>query len=438
VTSSLQTADGAMTRDTTVRTGSASLLFLQLLALFFLLMLVIPTTFQLARGVLLAVLVTGAGYAALEGRWTVNRTIFMWCMLCVAASLFFMWNGALLGAPGALAVGTVHVMWPLLYLLFIGLCHQPNAIVLMEKVVLVGILVASFMGIVLVIGTMTGTVRLPAVLLESQEGIAGIYEGFIRYRLPNQPTLIYGIGFVLALIALPKASRWCTPAWSVLAWLTLLPMLAAIMLSGRRAAWLVVLMMPFIVFALLLATRQPIRLVHWSVLAGIGVCGLGAVVVFFDLDIETLLEQFGNAFDFNAEESASVRGEQGKALFAGWAERPWLGHGLGNAASVIRSRDQSWAYELSYAALLFHTGVVGMLIYGSAVLWIYWTGIRIVRLLPEAGTVILPLLAGLAGFLIANGTNPYLAKFDYLWVIFLPVAALNAYAFRMRSSTFNA
>jgi hypothetical protein len=417
------------------RTASASLLFKQLLAFFFLLMLVIPTTFQIARGVLLAVLVTGAAYAALEGRWTVNRTIFMWCALSVAASLFFMWNGALHGAPGALAVSTVHVIWPFLYLLFIGICRDPRTIVPMEKVILLGILVASVMGIVLVIGTLTGTVQLPAVLMESQEGMAGAYDGFIRYRLPNQPTLIYGTGFLLALMAIPSARRWCTGRWTLLAWLTMLLMLAAIMLSGRRAAWLVVLVMPAIVFALLFVSRQPIRIVHWSVLAGFGLAVLVGVIAFFGLDVERLLLQFFNAFDFSAEQSASARGLQAEALLSGWADRPWLGHGLGAGDSSVRSSNQQpWAYELSYLALLYQTGLVGLFIYGCAVLWIFWVGIRLVRKMPEAGTVMLPLLAGLAGFLIANGTNPYLAKFDYLWVIFLPVAALNAYAFKMRRS----
>jgi hypothetical protein len=37
-----------------------------------------------------------------------------------------------------------------------------------------------------------------------------------------------------------------------------------------------------------------------------------------------------------------------------------------------------------------------------------------------------PFLAGLICFMIANGTNPYLAKFDYMWIIFIPVALLNS------------
>ena len=34
-------------------------------------------------------------------------------------------------------------------------------------------------------------------------------------------------------------------------------------------------------------------------------------------------------------------------------------------------------------------------------------------------------LAGFLSFMIANATNPYLAKFDYMWVMFIPVAMMN-------------
>jgi O-antigen ligase len=113
---------------------------------------------------------------------------------------------------------------------------------------------------------------------------------------------------------------------------------------------------------------------------------------------------------------------------AGWSNSPLIGQGLGASAdSVVRSEEQPWAYELSYVALLFQVGLLGFIIYSSAVLWIFYAGLKIVRLRPDAAQIILPLLAGLAGLLLVNITNPYLFKFDYLWTIFLPVAAINAY-----------
>jgi hypothetical protein len=48
----------------------------------------------------------------------------------------------------------------------------------------------------------------------------------------------------------------------------------------------------------------------------------------------------------------------------------------------------------------------------------------------EDALVIVPALMGLICFLVGNATNPYLAKFDSLWVLFLPLAILNVAALR--------
>ncbi len=96
-----------------------------------------------------------------------------------------------------------------------------------------------------------------------------------------------------------------------------------------------------------------------------------------------------------------------------------------SALGPLRSVEMPWAYELSYAALLFHTGIIGFLIYSSGVICIFWMGLKIMRSGHWLGIYMLPVLVGTTCFLIANATNPYLEKFDYIWVIFLPVALIN-------------
>lgn len=124
-----------------------------------------------------------------------------------------------------------------------------------------------------------------------------------------------------------------------------------------------------------------------------------------------------------------ARSSQFAALITGWREHPLLGAGHGAVASVVRSTEQPWAYELTYLALLFHTGLIGLFVYASGVIWIFWVGVRSIGC-RGADVAIVPVLAGTASFLIANATNPYLEKFDYIWVIFLPVAFLNVWLLR--------
>ena len=49
-------------------------------------------------------------------------------------------------------------------------------------------------------------------------------------------------------------------------------------------------------------------------------------------------------------------------LVAAWAEVPLFGSGLGaTAEQAARINEAPWSYELQYAALLYHTGLVGFL-----------------------------------------------------------------------------
>ena len=120
------------------------------------------------------------------------------------------------------------------------------------------------------------------------------------------------------------------------------------------------------------------------------------------------------------------REEQYAALLDGWSENLILGGGHGSyVPASLRSETMPWAYELYYLALLYQTGVVGMTFYTAGVLWIYWMGVKIIREGGVLARMMFPTLVALSCFLIASGTNPYLPRFDGLWVIFLPVALIN-------------
>ena len=136
------------------------------------------------------------------------------------------------------------------------------------------------------------------------------------------------------------------------------------------------------------------------------------------------------------EQSANLRLQQWGAMVDAWKERPLLGHGLGATLhSITRSETMPWSYELFYGALLFKIGLVGVTVYAVATGWVFYAGIKVARRSELSEAILVPLLAGLAGFLVVNATNPYLLKFDYRWTIFLPVAAINAFHLRLWPST---
>jgi hypothetical protein len=134
-------------------------------------------------------------------------------------------------------------------------------------------------------------------------------------------------------------------------------------------------------------------------------------------------------FDFSPtalEYGAIERNVQFHALLAGWMDSPLLGAGLGAPAyGSIRSQLTPWNYELSYMALLYQIGLFGVAAYSAGIFWIYWTGVRVIRSGGHAAALMIPCLVGMTSVLIANATNPYLARYDGMYPIFFPVALIN-------------
>jgi len=103
-------------------------------------------------------------------------------------------------------------------------------------------------------------------------------------------------------------------------------------------------------------------------------------------------------------------------------ENPFLGRGFGGVEEIGGS---VWQFELSYLALLAQVGVVGFSIYLAGVLFLIRALIKIVRKADVASALASAAASGLIVFLIVNATNPLLSKFDFLWVIFFPLALVN-------------
>jgi O-antigen ligase len=316
-----------------------------------------------------------------------------------------------------------------------GVLNKPSNFEGFIKIIILGVIVSAMMGILLATEAI-GFIDIPiSSYLESQGAGFGIFEGTLEYNLYNMATIIFGFPFLLALIFLPKDLSIVNKFWNYLALFALMLALITLLISGRRAFWVISLASPLIIFAIFrisgLANSIKIKQLFFVFVLMTTIFLIGSMV--FKLNFESIIYDVLAGFDFSDSSnlSASIRAEQFYALLHGWMDHPLLGSGHGAAALGSIQRDErAWAYELSYLALLFQIGLIGFLIYFSALLWTFIKSVRIVRTNPKSAAMILPLLSGLSCFLIANATNPYLAKFDYLWTIFLPVGILNAYLLR--------
>jgi len=150
---------------------------------------------------------------------------------------------------------------------------------------------------------------------------------------------------------------------------------------------------------------SPILLVAVVVALVTGVGVLIAPLESGNLDlIDLIATRIGGTF---SDVSAAERYEQIGPLVDEWVKAPWFGHGFGAHASVIRSEEAVFSYEITGLALLMKLGIVGMIVIGL-LLGLPWA---VMSVKPGRSGAMCAGLASLVAFLIAATTNPYLTNF---------------------------
>lgn len=406
-----------------------------LVGFFFFLMLVVPTTLQAERGVLLFLIFLGSFIilATFLNSWVIAQSILLWLVACITYSLFSILWGVINDSQGGMAVSTVYVFWPVLFVYFIGFAKTIKPYVFLEKIILIGVFLAALSGVLFVASSFLPALRILDPYFKLMSGSLGLYENSTAFTLSNMATVIYGLPFMTAVIMMgPRISLYFSYKWKVFCVIGLLVSFFVMLIAGRKAFMAVAL----ISVPLSLLLMRIVKFANFQyksivkifvVVLLVSIFGLLVGSVTLGLDLSTLLTHFLSGFDFSDSSniSAARRAEQFSALMGEWQSSYLIGFGHGSNARSAPGDVVPWAYELQYVALLFQTGIVGMLIYGSAVTWLMYQMIRLSRKYADLAVLMFPLLVGLICFLLANATNPYLSKFDYLWTLFLPVGLVN-------------
>lgn len=401
--------------------------------LFFLLMLVTPTTLQKERGAILILIIAFTVIKIIKNpsnSWKIHKDILIWLLLCLGVSFFSLYHGVVNNNPGAIPQITVFILWPILFVYFIGLVKKINIYVYLLKTLIIGISVATISQLIFVISQFLG-ISIFSSFYELQGGIVGFYDGMTRFTLFNMTTTIYGLPFLTAIIISQRIYSFLPRFWYKIVVVATFISLASLLLSGRRAFLLTFLISVPLSFFLLKTygakiNRTMVRIFHLSIYAFMVFMFL---FYYFDLSIDDVLERQISGYQFSEVNDSTVRRkEQFYVLINDWLKSPLIGYGMGAVGSDnigASLEDVPWGYELYYLALLFQTGLLGIVIYGGSIFWLNYKMVVISRKNANYAALFFPLQVALICFLIANATNPYLGKFDYLWTIFLPLGLVN-------------
>jgi len=401
--------------------------------LLFFLMLFVPTTYQPIKGalivVVLAIIATEMFYTK---RIAIHRTVLAITIFMSAVGLLFVNLGLLNRNPGAIKVMPVYVLWPLLYLLFVAGCARVEVIRGLMKVLVIGCIGVSLYALLYILHESKLVPGFLYYALDQGQNIA-FYEGHIAFVLYSISSLLYLVPFLLAALVLwpeelrpPVSRRWI--------WIAFILSIVPVILSERKVLWFLILASPVMALGLrlLLPAKSRIATQKIAKRTVIGMLASGVALLLIlrfalNFDFSILVNLVTDAINVNSgtSEDVIVRQAQYTSMMSEWANSPLIGTGLGGVASYIRNAEQPWTYELSYVALLYHTGFIGMLIYSAGILWTYVQCYFVLRTDEKLGLYMGPVLIGTTCFLIGNASNPYFEKYDYLWVLFLPVAIIN-------------
>jgi len=384
------------------------------------------------------------------GRIELARSLSVWLLVILSTGAVFSLHGAVLGAPGALVYGfAIYVVWILIHALIV--CEvKPAHIVRLYWIAIASTIFISLNGLLFVFSQMflVEPIDLAGTLgwnvAEDVQGY-GATGGYIKINVLGINSMPFLVPMALAGIVVRKRLYGQSGLASIIAsWTALTLGLLFALIAGRRALILVTLLSPLLLVPFWSTAPHSVAarrkgLVVMLICVGGLVFTIAAYLNDMAGDPFSLVQIILSGFEFSGtDESELARREQFFALLNGWLERPLTGWGLGASAGQfgsIRSVEYPWAYELYYFALLYQVGLIGAAIYFGFVVWIYWMGIRIVRSGYSLSAFMVPFLVGMTGFLIASGTNPYLPRFDGLWIFFLPLASINIWLSENKAPT---
>ena len=372
----------------------------------------------------LAVALVGATAAIVSGRARVTPPLLAWFWLCMVFGVVWSGIGVFNDNPGVGDYFRLHVLWPLLYLPLVLGVYSEQVLALLLRYLLAALIAISLFNIAVFLNAIDWIPSNP--LLEFEMGArVGVHEGYAQITSHNIGSLIFLVPLFMTLCLLNDESA----GHAITIAFALLLGLIAVVLSGRRALWLLVAIAPVLGFALSVALpaidARRLRLKVMFILALSAVALIGAAL-FLAKATDWEPAAFAERLTGVLSDDDGVRADQAKALVRHFVEVPLLGSGFGaGVPEVVRDDERPWIYELYYLLILYNTGILGFAVYAALLLGIASRLWRAAVNGSRKVSVCFAVLVAYIIFLMAAATNPYLGSFDFMFVIFFGLAVAN-------------
>lgn len=315
---------------------------------------------------------------------------------------------------GDLEALRLYVVWSVAFVVLYTLLRAEQSLHIMHSAMVVaGILIPliNFLGLY---DQLSGLGFISEGIRQELNMEIGFGHGYFQFSSENIQVMFLIAPYLLSLQFRTGAGK----SNSLLTKLALMLSLILVVISGRRALWLVVALTPCTVL-LLSSITGSYRLMKAGGRRFLLACAAAGVIA-----LSTLLIAPESTSDFSAVSrisqafsSEDERTIQSPYLIRAFMESPILGSGFGGYAGYQRNEEKPWAYELTYQKLLFNMGIVGAA-FLLALFFLYLVlVIRLLRRFQCASAIPFGLLVAFCSLLLGAYSNPYFSGFDSLFFL---------------------
>lgn len=355
-----------------------------------------------------------------SGNFYASKRVKIWALLYISYNIFIFLYSIIRGNPAPFTAFNTDIVEPILYTLLVFIVPT-DFLLLLRKVI------PYYLLFVILLGFVAGV----------KFNLSGVIDDeFFSYQAtlrPGFPILaISGTGVVTFMVMyFYLMSGYILNIYKHNLFLTICILLGIpfILLTSRRAIILNFILVFGIIWFIVSIWRprqfklERKNMYKYSMLMFFVIGVFFVYLISIDLLNADFLDFVQSAFE---AEDDGPRTEQSKALIEGWMENPIIGNGVGINAKVVRSDDYVGLYELGYHAMLFSKGILGLLLFlyliCTSVRWVFDVSIKY-YILRDGICVSISMLM----LLIACASNPYLGAFDFMYVLFWPLAYVNSY-----------
>ena len=354
-----------------------------------------------------------------------NILFFYLCVMMLGA----IWSliGLVHGNPTAAIYDhlRLYIGWGLAYLIFLSLLRMDGVINIHYSVVVSAIIIFG-MNLFALLDHAAGFGMISDEIKKELDMFVGIHGGYIQITTHNIGSLFFILPY-LTILYFNKNKFEATKLNNEK--IALILSLVVALISGRRALWISIILLPFIFIfiqkmmnssgnaSVFKRTSQHKKMI-WVLIVII----LSLIISFL------LLSKGGETIShliaaFSAEDERTI---QMGYLLRSWSDNPLWGTGFGGYAGYTRNEVAPWLYELTYHQILFNFGLLGCSLITIIFISFCKKAIYKMNKMSIEGILNQSIFGGLIVFLIAAYSNPYLGSFDFLFVLgMLPLLGAN-------------